>query len=173
MPISLYDATISSFLQMLGTMSSLLEKAEAFCAERGIAGDEIMQSRLADDMLPFGYQVKSTTVHSLGAIEGVRRGLFSPDRTPPPGDLTGLGEQVARTTAGLRAIDPAEMESLIGRDMRFEIGDRRLEFLAEDFLLSFAQPNFYFHAATAYDILRQQGVLIGKRDFLGKIRLKA
>jgi hypothetical protein len=108
----------------------------------------------------------------LGAIEGVRRGLFSPDRTPPRGDLAGLGEQVAQTTAALTTIDPAEMESLIGRDMRVEIGDRELDFRAEDFLLSFAQPNFYFHAVTAYDILRQQGVSIGKRDFLGKVRLK-
>jgi hypothetical protein len=172
MPITLYDATIPSFLQILGTMSGLLDKAQAFCAGRGISADEIIQARLAEDMLAFGYQVKSTAVHSLGAIEGVRKGLFSPDLTPPPADFAGLSERVAQTIAALRMIEPDEMESFIGRDMRFEIGDRRLDFRAEDFLLSFAQPNFYFHATTAYDILRQKGVPLGKRDFLGKMRLK-
>ena len=63
------------------------------------------------------------------------------------------------------------MESFIGKPMRFVVGDFRLEFLAEDFLLSFSQPNFHFHATTAYDILRAQGVSIGKLDFLGQMRV--
>ena len=75
--------------------------------------------------------------------------------------------------SALEAIEPAEIESFIGRDMRFEFGARRLEFTAEEFLLSFSQPNFYFHATTAYDILRWKGVPIGKRDFTGKLRLKS
>jgi hypothetical protein len=55
--------------------------------------------------------------------------------------------------------------------MRFEIGEKRLAFTAEDFLLSFSQPNFYFHATTAYGILRAKGVKVGKLDYLGKLRL--
>jgi hypothetical protein len=58
----------------------------------------------------------------------------------------------------------------MGRDMRFSFGERHIDFRAEEFLLSFSQPNFYFHATTAYDILRSQGVPIGKRDFLGRLR---
>ena len=65
------------------------------------------------------------------------------------------------------------MTGFLGRDMRFEAGERRLDFTAENFLLSFSQPNFYFHATTAYDILRNQGLPLGKRDFLGKTRRKA
>lgn len=60
----------------------------------------------------------------------------------------------------------------MGRDMRFEFGDNHIEFFAEDFLLSLSQPNFYFHATTAYDILRMKGVELGKRDFNGRVRKK-
>ena len=69
MSFSLYAATVPSYRQILGSVSDLLGKAEAFCAEKGIAPREIIEARLAEDMLPFAYQVKSTAVHSLGAIE--------------------------------------------------------------------------------------------------------
>lgn len=173
MTLSLYAATIPSYRQILGGLCGLLRTAETFCAEKGVEASDLIQARLAPDMLPFAYQVKSTAVHSLGAIEGVRRGVFSPDRTPPPDTFAALEERVAATLSALEAIEPAEIESFIGRDMRFEFGARRLEFTAEEFLLSFSQPNFYFHATTAYDILRWKGVPIGKRDFTGKLRLKS
>jgi hypothetical protein len=172
MALSLYAATIPSYRQILGAVSGLLAKARAFCAEKGIEPPELIQARLAPDMLPFAYQVKSTAVHSLGAIEGVRRGVFSPDMTPPPETFAALETRITATISALEAIEPAEVESFIGRDMRFEYGGRSINFTAEDFLLSFSQPNFYFHAATAYDILRWKGVPIGKRDFIGRLRLK-
>lgn len=172
MPLSLYAATISSYRQTLGAVVGLLHTAQAFCAEKGMEAPELIQARLAPDMLPFAYQVKSTAVHSLGAIEGVRRGVFSPDKTPPPETFAALEARITGTLSALEAIDPAEVESFIGRDMRFEFGDRHVDFTAEDFLLSFSQPNFYFHAATTYDILRWKGVPIGKRDFLGRLRRK-
>lgn len=173
MPLSLYAATIPSYRQTLGAVSALLRKGQAFCTEKGIAAAELIQARLTPDMLPFAYQVKSTAVHSLGAIEGIRRGVFSPDTAPPPDTFAALETRVAETLSALQTIEPAEVESFIGRDMRFEMGSRRLEFTAEDFLLSFSMPNFYFHAATAYDILRWKGLPIGKRDFMGRLRLKA
>jgi hypothetical protein len=170
MALSLYAATIPSYRQILGAVSGLLGTARAFCAEKGMEPLELIQARLAPDMLPFAYQVKSTAVHSLGAIEGVRRGVFSPDTTPPPDTFAALEARITATLAALGAIDPAEIESFIGRDMRFAFGERHIDFTAEEFLLSFSQPNFYFHAATAYDILRWKGVPIGKRDFLGRLR---
>jgi hypothetical protein len=124
-------------------------------------------------MHPFAYQVKSTWVHSLGAIEGVRRGVFSPDQTTPPDSFAALKLRITETVEGLRQIDPGEIEDFIGRDMRFAFGSRHVDFTAENFLLSFSQPNFYFHAATLYDILRWKGVPIGKRDFLGSLRKKS
>lgn len=173
MSLSLYSATVPAYCQILGAVSGLLSKAQAFCAEKGIEAPELIQARLAPDMLPFAYQVKSTAVHSLGAIEGVRKGVFSPDTTPPPATFAALETRIRETLAALEAIQPAEIDSFAGRDMRFEAGNRRLEFAAEDFLLSFSLPNFYFHAATAYDILRWKGVQIGKRDFVGRLRVKS
>jgi hypothetical protein len=170
MSFSLYAATIPSYLQTLGAVTGLLDKGEAHCAEKGIAPHELIQARLAGDMLPFAFQVKSTAIHSLGAIEGVRRGVFSPDTTPPPDTFGALRARVMETILALEAIEPAEVEAFIGHDMAFVIGERRVEFTAENFLLSFSVPNFYFHATTAYDILRWKGVALGKRDFVGKLR---
>jgi len=172
MAFSLYAATIPSYQQILGAVSALLSSAEAFCAEQGIAEENIIQARLAPDMLPLAYQVKSTAVHSLGAIEGVRRGVFSPDMTAPPETFQALKTRIADTLTALEKITPVEVDGFIGRDMRFVAGERRLEFTAENFLLSFSQPNFYFHATTTYDILRWKGVHIGKRDFTGRLRIK-
>jgi hypothetical protein len=173
MTLSLYAATIPSYRQTLGAVSGLLHTAKAFCVEKGIEASELILARLAADMLTFAFQVKSTAVHSLGAIEGVRRGVFSPDTTPSPDTFDALEERISATLSALAAIEPAEIESFIGRDMRFEFNGRRLDFTAEEFLLSFSQPNFYFHAATAYDILRWKGLPIGKRDFIGRVRLKS
>lgn len=172
MALSLYAATIPSYRQILGSVAGLLRTAQTYCKDKGIEPTELIQARLAPDMLPFAFQVKSTTVHSLGAVEAVRHGVFAPDRSPPPETFEGLESKVAETLAALERIEPAEVESFIGRDMRFEVPNRRLDFTAEDFLLSFSQPNFYFHAATAYDILRWKGVPLGKRDFMGRLRLK-
>ena len=73
---------------------------------------------------------------------------------------------------GLAAVTAEEMEGLIGRDMTFVLPGMKLPFTAENYLLSFAQPNFYFHATAAYAIMRAKGVGLGKRDFLGQLRMK-
>ena len=170
MTFSLYSAVVPSYLQILEALSGLLDKGASFCSEKAMAPEQIIEARLADDMHPFAYQVKSTAVHSLGAIEGVRRGVFTPDLTKPPESFAALKTRLDEALAGLRAVVPGEVDGFVGRDMRFAFGERHIDFKAEEFLLSFSQPNFYFHAATAYDILRSKGVQIGKRDFLGRMR---
>jgi uncharacterized protein len=172
MSFSLYAATVPSYIQILGAVAGLIDKAEAFCREKGLMPQDILQARLVADMHPFAYQVKSTVVHSLGAIEGVRKGTFSPDTTTPPQDFAALKARIVETIAALEAIKAAEIDSFVGRDMRFAFGDRQVDFTAENFLLSFSQPNFYFHATTTYDILRWKGIPIGKRDFTGRTRTK-
>jgi hypothetical protein len=173
MAFSLYAAMILSCRQVLEALGYLLARAEAFCVEKGIAPPDLIQARLAPDMLPFAYQVKATAVHSLGAIEGVRKGVFSPDLTPPPETFAALTTRIAQTIAALDAVTAAEMDGFVGRDMRFAFGERRMDFTAENFLLSFSLPNFYFHATTAYDILRWKGLPLGKRDFIGRLRVKS
>jgi len=172
MTLSLFSATVPSFQQTLTALRGVIDKGEAFASEAALSDDQLIEARLIEDMLPFAYQVKSTAVHSLGAIEGVRRGTFSPDRTTPPDSFAGLRQRLDETLAGLAAIDPDGIDALVGRPMRFEIGDYRVDYTAEDFLLSFSLPNFYFHATTAYDILRSKGVSIGKMDYLGRTRGK-
>jgi len=172
MGFSLYDATIPNFRQTLGAVAGLLTKAEAFAQDKGVAAEEIIQARLAADMLPFTYQVKSAVVHSIGAIEGLRKGVFSPDMTPPPGDFATLKSLITKTTASIDAVEAAEINGFVGKDMRFAMGDFKIDFTAENFLMSFSLPNFYFHATTAYAILRWKGVHIGKLDFLGSLRKK-
>jgi hypothetical protein len=172
MAFSLYAATVPSYRQILGSVSNLLGTAESFCNERGIAPSEIIQARLAEDMLPFAYQVRATAVHSIGAIEAVRKGVFSPDMSPFPESFAALKARIAETLAALEAIEPSEIDAFVGRDMRFEFGERRIDFTAEDFLLSFSQPNFYFHATTSYAILRWKGLPIGKRNFTGQLRVR-
>lgn len=172
MPISLYDAVVASNIQILGAVDALLDKAEAFCAEQGIAPAELIDARLAPDMLPFGYQVKSCAAHSVGGIEGVRAGSFSPDMTPWPVDFAGLHAALRSAIAELEAIDRGEFDALADADTEFRFGETALPFTGANFLLSFSQPNFYFHATTAYAILRMKGVKIGKRDFMGMPRVK-
>ncbi len=76
MALTLYAAVVPSYLQILQSMTHLVGKAQAFCQDQGLEPVAILDARLADDMFPFAYQVKSTAVHSIGAIDGVRSGLF-------------------------------------------------------------------------------------------------
>lgn len=170
MSFSLYDATIPSYLQIIRATANLLERATDFCADQQLDHEQLLQAKLAEDMLPFNYQVRSVVTHSVGAIEGVRKGVFSPDLTPPPASFAELKQLVNDAIATLDTLTEQEINRFIGQDMRFEYGDYLLEFTAENFLLSFSQPNFYFHATTAYDLLRMKGLIIGKSDFMGSVR---
>ena len=174
MAFSLYDATIPTFLQILGATRGLINKAEAHCAEKGVSETELLNAHFGEDMLSLSWQLKWVSTHSIGAIEGVRKGGFSPDIADPPADFAGFKAQIDSSIEALKAITPEEMEGFIGHDMIFTMGDKlRMDFHAEHFLMSFSLPNFMFHATTAYDLLRHQGIVIGKRDFLGVPRLKA
>jgi hypothetical protein len=170
MPLSLHAATIPSKLQILGAGLGWLDKAES-C---GIPEQGLVQAKLVDDMLPFAYQVKSMAVHSQGAIEGVRAGVFRPRfGEPHPASFGEMRVLLSDAIAFLNGVTEDEMEGFIGQDMRFEIGEKKLPFTAEDFLLTFSQTNFYFHAVTAYGVLRAKGVAVGKLDYLGALRIKA
>ena len=172
MTFSIYDAVVPSNLQVLGAVAGLLDKADAFCVAEGRAEADLIDARLAPDMLPFGYQVKSCVAHSVGAIEAVRAGTFSPDRSAWPTTIVGLRETVHTAIASLKAIDRNEFDTLADSDTQFAFGQTIMPFTGANFLLSFSQPNFYFHATTAYAILRAQGVKLGKQDFMGTPRIK-
>lgn len=171
MPFSLYDAVVPTNLQILRAVDGLVDKAEAFCAEQDKPFAELIDARLAPDMLPFGYQVKACTAHSAGAIAGVQAGTFSPDRTPWPTDFAGLHAVLQTAIGTLTELDRDAFDALTDAEVHFTAGETRLPFTGANFLLSFTQPNFYFHATTAYAILRAQGVKLSKRDFMGVPRM--
>ena len=172
MAISLYDVSVTSFLQVLGGVSGFLDRGLTHCQENAVDPESLVATRLNETMLPFRFQVISVAHHSLGAIEGVRAGVFRPPTQIEPLDYAGLQALVAEARDGLKALTPDAVNALEGRDMAFEMGDLRMPFTAEGFLMSFSLPNLHFHATTAYDILRSQGVRLGKRDYLGSLRLK-
>lgn len=173
MAISLYDATVAGYLQILGAVSNYLDKGMAHCKAGSIDPAELVNSRLHPDMLPLAFQIASVRHHSLGAIEGCKSGVF----TPPPAtwtelDYAGLQNLVTDTAAALGKFGADEINGLEGRDLEFHIRELKVPYTAEGFLLSFSIPNFHFHATTGYDILRGKGVKIGKRDYLGRMRTK-
>jgi uncharacterized protein len=173
MAISLYDVTVASNLQIARATTGVLEKGMAHCKEGGTDSAELVAMRLYPDMLPLAFQIYSVRHHSVGAIEGCKAGVFK----PPGGvwaelDYAGLQKVAADTVADLEKFTAAEINALEGRDVVFEIRDMKMPFTAENFLMSFSLPNFYFHATTAYDILRSKGVKLGKRDYSGMPRMK-
>lgn len=173
MSFSLYNAVIPTYQQILPAVAGLLDKAEAYCAETNTSPESIIQATLADDMKPFAFQISSVAWHSMTALDGVRKGVFSPDFTEPPTDFAGLRNRITAAQQAVDAVLEKEVNDFVGQPMRFEMGDYKMNFVAEDFLLTFSQPNFYFHAVTAYDILRAKGLPIGKMDFMGQMRLQA
>jgi len=171
MAISLYDVSVASYLQTLGAVAGFLEKGRAYCEANGIDTATIVGTRLKDDMLPFLFQIVSVAHHSRGAIEGAKSGVFGPPQ-PPALDYAGLQKLVADAITALKAVTPEEINALEGGEVVFQLGERKMPFTTPHFLMSFSLPNFHFHAATAYDILRQAGVPLGKRDYLGAMRMK-
>ena len=147
-----------------------MEKGTAHAAVHNLELPAIVEQRLHPDMLPFQFQVISIYHHSLGAINGVRDGLFQPPPSMPGIDYAGLRELVDEAITGLEALEVEEVEAFGGKSMLFRAGDFEVPFKVENFLLSFSLPNFYFHATTAYAILRALGVPLGKLDFLGQMR---
>ena len=171
MAISLYEASVTSYLQTLDAVSHYLDKALAHFREHQVDPEQIVETRLFADMHPFRFQVQSIAFHSLGAIDSIRVGTFQPPGERLEQDYAGLQALIVETRDALKRLQPEQVNALEGKELIFK-GSSVRTFTAEGFLLSFSLPNFYFHAATAYDILRMKGVPVGKRDFIGALRVK-
>ncbi|MFT7285980.1 MAG: hypothetical protein ACI87W_000083 [Halieaceae bacterium] len=171
MATSLYDLSVGSYLQILDGLSAVLDKGSAHCANAASHENELLRTRIADDMLPLAFQLHMANTHSLGSIEGIREGVFNPPTSTPDLDYAGYKAHIATTADALRQLDPQDVDDLAGKAVVFRIGDIELPFTAENFVMSFSLPNFYFHTTAAYAILRAAGVPVGKRDFLGEMRI--
>jgi hypothetical protein len=172
MAISLYEVSVTNFLQTVGGVVGFMDRGLSHCQDNNIDLDELVETRLFPDMLPFRFQILSVAHHSWGAIKGVKAGVFSPDTNLPPLSYTDLQKVVTDAQDALKAYTADEINALEGKDMFFDFRGRQMPFTAEGFLQSFSLPNLHFHATTAYDILRTKGVPLGKRDYMGALRLK-
>ncbi|MHA7819632.1 MAG: DUF1993 domain-containing protein [Erythrobacter sp.] len=172
MPITLHEAFVPTAKQILGGMRDLIDKADAHCADNGLDASELIEAKLADTMWTLPWHVRACWVHSGFAINEFRTGVFSPDFTDIPADWDAMRAMVDDALTQLSAIDSEDLETLAEKPVGFELGGKRLmDMTGQNFLLSFNQPNFFFHATTFYDILRMRGVALGKRDFMGEPRI--
>lgn len=173
MATSLYDLSVASYLQVLGAVAGFLDKGASHCKEKGIDLNEVVETRLYPDMLPFRFQIASVAHHSKGAIDGVQKGVFGPPGDVGNLDYAGLQKLISDARAALQKLTPESVNAMAGKDVTFKLGERSMPFTAEGFVMSFSLPNLHFHATTAYDILRMKGVPLGKRDYIGMPRLKS
>ena len=170
MSLSFYDVSVGSFVQIGEAIAGVLDKGASHAEANGINLAEVVDARLHDDMSNFHFQVVCVTHHSLGALRGIEAGEFSPPDYPEI-DYAGLQAMTRETVDTLKGMNADEVNALADKRLVFKLGGNEIPFTAQNFLLSFSLPNFYFHATTAYDILRARGVEIGKRDFLGAMKM--
>lgn len=168
MPISMYQASVPAFLQTLASTAAILDKAVAHAAARKIDLAVFLSARIAPDMLPFTKQIQLVSdfaKNTAGRLAGIELPKFEDNETT----FDQLKARLAKTVDFLKSLKPAQIDGSEDRDITIPIGGKPMTFKGQQYLVNFALPNFYFHAATAYDILRHNGVEIGKRDFLGSI----
>jgi hypothetical protein len=169
MAISVYEISVPVFQQFLRALSAVLDKCEKHCGEKGIDPASMFGSKLFEDMQPLTFQIAQSISHSAGALATLR----GQQRARPSGldTFNGAKRAIEEALAEIEAIKPAELDDAAAKPVELKLPGRELRFTGLGYLLSYAMPQFFFHAATAYDILRHKGVPLGKRDFLGRVQL--
>ena len=173
MAISFYDISIGTYLQTLGGVIGFLEKGRAHCEANGIDLNEVVETRLYPDMHPFRFQLVAVEHMTVGALKALQTGRFSPPGPVKELDYAGLQQLMADIRDELTKVSRESAEALENTQVTFQIGDFKMPFTAPNFVLSFSLPNLFFHATTAYDMLRMRGAPIGKANFLGPMRIGA
>jgi len=166
MSLSMYDASVPVFVRALRNLDQVLAKGEAHARDKGADPDTLLQSRLIFDMLPLVRQVQiATDMATRGAsrLAGVEPRSVEDNETT----FEQLHARIAAAIAHLEGFTPAQLEGSETRAVSFKTRAGELKFDGQGYLLTYVLPNLYFHATTAYNLLRRNGVGIGKTDFLG------
>jgi hypothetical protein len=169
--MSMSSAAIPSFEITLNALSKLLDKAEAFCADKKVDPATLLDSRLAPDMFALTWQIQAAcdqAKNGSARLAGIEPPRFEDNEKTIPE----LKERIAKTIAFVKTIDRKAIDASAGSTITFPLGPKKGEMTGADYLNHFVLPNFYFHATTAYGLLRHAGLEIGKRDFLAGIPLK-
>jgi uncharacterized protein len=168
MTITMYQASVPVFQRTLKALDAILDKAAAYAAERKIDPTVLLTARLYPDMFALTRQVQIATDHAKGASARLA-GVAVPSFSDSEATFPDLKARIAKTLEFIATVKPAQIDGSEGRDISLKAGPRELNFKGQDYLLFFALPNFYFHATTAFAILRHNGVPVGKLDFLGAV----
>ncbi|MEN9586763.1 MAG: hypothetical protein RIT15_338 [Pseudomonadota bacterium] len=169
MAISMYSASVPVFTKMLSNLGHFLDKAEANAAARKFETSVLVAGRLAPDMLPFKVQVLiacDAAKLTFARVGGLDAPKFEDNETT----FAELKERIAKTIAFIKTVKPEDMNGKEDKVVTFKAGPVERTLSGEDYLKHWATPNVYFHVTTAYNILRHNGVDLGKLDFLlGKV----
>ncbi len=166
MTISMYQASVPVFTRMLNNLAAILEKAAAHCEAKKIDPAVLINYRLYPDMFAFAKQVQIATdaaKNGTARLAGVEAPVFEDYETT----FVQLIERVKKTLEYVNAFRSDQIDGTEEREVTLKRGDTVVKYRGQDFLLHRALPNLYFHITTAYDILRHNGVELGKRDYLG------
>lgn len=166
MSFSMYEASVPVFTQILNSLAAIIDKAETHANEKNIDPAALLQARLYPDMFPFTRQVQVATDFAKGCSARLA-GVEVPRYEDTEKSFADLRERIARTVAFISDLPRDAIEASDQRDIVTGSGAKVREFKGQDYLVHYAMPHFYFHATTAYALLRHNGVEIGKKDFIG------
>lgn len=167
MTISMYAASVPVFRQMLASLSANLDKAEAHAADKKIDPNALLQARLFPDMFALTRQVLIAADFAKGACARLA-GVDVPKYDDTEQTFVELKARLAKTLAFIDSLNPAQIDGSEAREITTSAGPNSKTFSGQTYLLHYALPQFFFHATTAYALLRHNGVEVGKRDFMGK-----
>lgn len=167
MSLGMYDVSVPAFNRALKSLKTILAKAEAHATEKKIDPAALLTARLYPDMFTFARQVQMVTNMSQWGVA-----LLAGQERPNFGDVeptfASLNERVQKTIDFVAGFKPEQINGTEANAVQLKFPNFTMDFTGTSFLLEFVLPNLYFHAATAYDILRHNGVAVGKSDFLAR-----
>ena len=172
MSLTMSKASLPVFEIGLNALSALLDKGAAYAAAKKVEPSVLLQTRLVPDMFPLSRQVQIAA--DMAKFGGARlAGVEAPRHEDNETTFDQLKERIAKTLGFLKTLDAKQIDGSADREITFPLGpSNKGHMKGDEYLNHFVLPNFYFHCATAYDILRQCGIEIGKRDFLGNVPMK-
>ena len=166
MTISMFQASVPVFVQLLKGLSGVLDKAEAHCTAKKIDPVTLCGTRLIADMFPLTRQVQIATDFAKGVTARLA-GVEVPTWEDNEKTIPELKARIAKTIAYVETFKPGQIDGSEDREISLKVGGNPMTFKGQQYLLNFGMPNFYFHTTSAYSILRANGIDLGKRDFMG------
>jgi len=164
--ISMYQASVPRLANILKNLSAILDKAQAHAEAKKIDPLVLSNARLYPDMLPMKRQVYIACDSAKNVVARLA-GVEPPKHDDVEETFAELKARIAKALAFIQTFKPEQIDGSEEKAIRIKAGQRELDYTGMQYLLGHALPNFYFHVVTAYDILRHNGVEIGKRDYLG------